>query len=307
MKILFLGTPDSAVPILEKLITTQHQVVGVITQPARKSGRGLDLKDSAVAEFAKQNSLNVFSPEKIDKSYFDQNLKPLDADMAIVVAFGQILSKEVLNELKFGWINIHYSLLPKFRGAAPVQRAILIGEKETGISFFAIGEGLDTGSIIKSYPYQLSDSATTDSVLQELNVMATQKIEEIITGIQNGSFEPVKQTGEVSTAPKLNEIDLRIDWNELSSEIDRKVRAGNKRLSAWTTIADSKIKILSISESTLEEKIDHGQIRVINKIVNVGCKNGSLIINEVIPEGKKQMDAYSWINGFQDKSDLRFS
>jgi methionyl-tRNA formyltransferase len=307
MKILFLGTPDSAVPILEKLITTQHQVVGVITQPARKSGRGLDLKDSAVAEFAKQNSLNVFSPEKIDKSYFDQNLKPLDADMAIVVAFGQILSKEVLNELKFGWINIHYSLLPKFRGAAPVQRAILIGEKETGISFFAIGEGLDTGSIIKSYPYQLSDSATTDSVLQELNVMATQKIEEIITGIQNGSFEPVKQSGEVSTAPKLNEMDLRIDWNELSSEINRKVRAGNKRLSAWTTIADSKIKILSISESTLEEKIDHGQIRVINKIVNVGCKNGSLIINEVIPEGKKQMDAYSWINGFQDKSDLRFS
>ena len=307
MKILFLGTPDSAVPILKKLITTQHQVVGVITQPARRSGRGLDLKDSAVAEFAKQNSLNVFSPEKIDKSYFDQNLKPLDADMAIVVAFGQILSKEVLNELKFGWINIHYSLLPKFRGAAPVQRAILIGEKETGISFFAIEEGLDTGSIIKSYPYQLSDSATTDSVLQELNVMATQKIEEIITGIQNGSFEPVKQSGEVSTAPKLNEMDLRIDWNELSSEINRKVRAGNKRLSAWTTIADSKIKILSISESTLEEKIDHGQIRVINKNVNVGCKNGSLIINEVIPEGKKQMDPYSWINGFQDKSDLRFS
>ena len=307
MKILFLGTPDSAVPILKKLITTQHQVVGVITQPARRSGRGLDLKDSAVAEFAKQNSLNVFSPEKIDKSYFDQNLKPLDADMAIVVAFGQILSKEVLNELKFGWINIHYSLLPKFRGAAPVQRAILIGEKETGISFFAIEEGLDTGSIIKSYPYQLSDSATTDSVLQELNVMATQKIEEIITGIQNGSFEPVKQSGEVSTAPKLNEMDLRIDWNELSSEINRKVRAGNKRLSAWTTIADSKIKIPSISESTLEEKIDHGQIKVINKIVNVGCKNGSLIINEVIPEGKKQMDAYSWINGFQDKSDLRFS
>ena len=307
MKILFLGTPDSAVPILKKLITTQHQVVGVITQPARRSGRGLDLKDSAVAEFAKQNSLNVFSPEKIDKSYFDQNLKPLDADMAIVVAFGQILSKEVLNELKFGWINIHYSLLPKFRGAAPVQRAILIGEKETGISFFAIEEGLDTGSIIKSYPYQLSDSATTDSVLQELNVMATQKIEEIISGIQNGSLEPVKQSGEVSTAPKLNEMDLRIDWNELSSEINRKVRAGNKRLSAWTTIADSKIKILSISESTLEEKIDHGQIRVINKIVNVGCKNGSLIINEVIPEGKKQMDAYSWINGFQDKSDLRFS
>ena len=307
MKIIFLGTPDSAVPILKKLITTQHQVVGVITQPARRSGRGLDLKDSAVAEFAKQNSLNVFSPEKIDKSYFDQNLRPLDADMAIVVAFGQILSKEVLNELKFGWINIHYSLLPKFRGAAPVQRAILKGEKETGISYFAIEEGLDSGPIVKSYPYTLSDTSTTDSVLQELNVLATQKIEEIISGIQNGSLEPVKQSGEVSTAPKINEMDLRIDWNDLSSEINRKVRAGNKRLSAWTTIADSKIKILSISERSLEDKIDHGQIKVINKNVNVGCKNGSLIINEVIPEGKKQMDAYSWINGFQDKSDLRFS
>jgi methionyl-tRNA formyltransferase len=198
-------------------------------------------------------------------------------------------------------------LLPKFRGAAPVQRAILKGEKETGISYFAIEEGLDSGPIVKSYPYTLSDTSTTDSVLQELNVLATQKIEEIISGIQNGSLEPVKQSGEVSTAPKLNEMDLRIDWNDLSSEINRKVRAGNKRLSAWTTIADSKIKILSISEGTLEEEIDHGQIRVINKNVNVGCKNGSLIINVVIPEGKKQMDAYSWINGFQDKSDLRFS
>jgi methionyl-tRNA formyltransferase len=227
--------------------------------------------------------------------------------MAIVVAFGQILSKEVLNELKFGWINIHYSLLPKFRGAAPVQRAILKGEKEIGISFFAIEEGLDSGPIVKSYPYTLSDTSTTDSVLQDLNALATQKLEEILTGIQNGSIEPVEQIGEIVLAPKINEMDLRIDWNDLSSEINKKVRAGNKRLSAWTTIADSKIKILSISESILEDKIDHGQIKVINKNVNVGCKNGSLIINEVIPEGKKQMDAYSWINGFQDKSDLRFS
>lgn len=307
MKILFLGTPDSAVPILEKLITTEHQVVGVITQPARKSGRGLDLKESAVSEFAKQNGLKVFSPEKIDKEYFAQNVKSLDADMAIVVAFGQILSKEILTELKFGWINIHYSLLPKFRGAAPVQRAILQGEKETGISFFAIEEGLDTGPIIKSYPYQLSDSATTDSVLQDLNFLATQKIEEIITGIQNGSLEPVKQKGEVSSAPKLNEKDLRIDWNDLFPEISRKVRAGSKRLSAWTSIGDSKIKILSISEKPFENEIGYGQIKVINKFVNVGCKSGSLIINEVIPEGKKQMEAISWINGFQDKSDLKFS
>jgi methionyl-tRNA formyltransferase len=227
--------------------------------------------------------------------------------MAIVVAFGQILSKEILAELKFGWINIHYSLLPKFRGAAPVQRAILQGENETGISFFAIEEGLDTGPIIKSYPYALSDSSTTDSVLQELNVLATQKVEEIITGIQNGSFEPVNQSGEVSTAPKLNEMDLRIDWNDNSSKISRKVRAGSKRLSAWTIIGESKIKILSISENSLEDKIGIGQIKVINKSVNVGCRNGSLIINEVIPEGKKQMDAISWINGFQDKSDLKFS
>ena len=238
MKILFLGTPDSAVPILEKLITTQHQVVGVITQPARKSGRGLDLKDSAVSEFAKQKGLKVFSPEKIDKEYFAQNLKSLDADMAIVVAFGQILSKDVLAELKFGWINIHYSLLPKFRGAAPVQRAILQGEKETGISFFAIEEGLDTGPIIRSYPYQLSESITTDLVLQDLNALATQKIEEIITGIQNGSLEPVKQSGEASSAPKINEMDLRIDWNDLSSGISRNVRAGSKRLNALTIIGD---------------------------------------------------------------------
>jgi len=307
MKILFLGTPDSAVPILKKLITTNHEVVGVVTQPARKSGRGLDVKQSAVAEFANQNGLKIFSPEKIDKEYFEHNLKSLNADIAIVVAFGQILKKDVLSELKFGWVNIHYSLLPKYRGAAPVQRSILQGEREIGVSFFQIEEGLDSGPIIKSYRYDLTDSATTDSVLDDLNDLATQKVEEILTGIQNGSFETQKQTGEITTAPKLNEIDLRIDWSEESSVISRRVRAGTKRLSSWTVIEDTKVKILSMSSSSLEVKLTQGQIEVINKTVNVGCKNGSVIINKVIPEGKKEMDALSWINGFQDKSDLKFS
>ena len=307
MKILFLGTPESAVPILRKLISTNHEVVGVITQPARKSGRGLDLKESAVAEFANQNGLKLFSPEKIDKDYFDQNLRSLNADLAIVVAFGQILKNDVLSELKFGWVNIHYSLLPKYRGAAPVQRAILQGEQEIGITFFVIDEGLDSGPILRTYPQKLSDSATTDSVLQELNVLASQKLDETLTGIQDGSLVPVKQTGEITTAPKLIETDLKIDWNEASSVIGRKVRAGSKRLSAWTVIGETKVKILSVSKSSLEDKIIQGQIKVINKSVSVGCKDGSLIVNEVIPEGKKQMDATSWINGLQDKSDLRFS
>jgi len=307
MKILFLGTPESAVPILKKLISTNHEVVGVITQPARKSGRGLDLKESEVAEFANQNGLKLFSPEKIDKDYFDQNLRSLNADLAIVVAFGQILKNDVLSELKFGWVNIHYSLLPKYRGAAPVQRAILQGETEIGITFFVIDEGLDSGPILRTYPQKLSDSATTDSVLQELNVLAVQKLDEILTGIQDGSLVPIRQTGEITIAPKLIETDLKIDWNEVSSVISRTVRAGSKRLSAWTVIGDTKVKILSVSNSSLEDKIIQGQIKVINKSVSVGCKDGSLIVNEVIPEGKKQMDAISWINGFQDKSDLRFS
>ena len=307
MKILFLGTPESAVPLLKKLITTNHEVVGVITQPARKSGRGLDLKDSAVAEFARQNSLRVFSPEKLDKEYFDENLRSLNADLAIVVAFGQILKKDVLSELKFGWVNIHYSLLPKYRGAAPVQRAILQGDNETGISFFVIEEGLDSGPIIKSYSHSLSDSATTDSVLQELNELASQKLEEILAGTQDGSLKPVEQVGEITTAPKLNESDLRIDWKDVATEISRKVRAGSKRLRAWTIIGDTKIKILSVSNKSFEDKINQAEIRVVNKSVLVGCKDGSLVVNEVIPEGKKQMDAISWINGFQDKSDLKFS
>jgi len=307
MKILFLGTPESAVPILRKLISTNHEVVGVITQPARKSGRGLDLKESAVAEFANQNGLKLFSPEKIDKDYFDQNLRSLNADLAIVVAFGQILKNDVLSELKFGWVNIHYSLLPKYRGAAPVQRAILQGDTEIGITFFVIDEGLDSGPILRTYPQKLSDSATTDSVLQELNVLAAQKLDETLTGIQDGSLVPIRQTGEITIAPKLIETDLKIDWNEVSSVISRKVRAGSKRLSAWTVIGDTKVKILSVSNSSLEDKIIQGQIKVINKSVSVGCKDGSLIVNEVIPEGKKQMEAISWINGFQDKSDLRFS
>lgn len=307
MKILFLGTPESAVPILDKILTTKHEVVGVVTQPPRKSGRGQEMTESAVSVFAKERKLNLFCPDRINKEFYDNHLKSTGAEVAIVVAYGQILPTEILNELKNGWINLHYSILPKFRGAAPVQHAILKGEKETGISFFKIDEGLDTGPIIAQYPYKLDNYSTTISVINELNKIACEKLSEILDGIENSKMLLIKQDKAASFAPKITEKDLQIEWTNNFGEIDRKVRAGNKNVYAWSNFQNLKVKIISVSKGETNLQIPPGEIEIQNKKFIVGCLDDCVVVHEVIPAGKKQMDAFSWINGIQDKSNLKFS
>ena len=307
MKLLFLGTPQTAVPILQAIIGSKHQVVGVISQPARKKGRGLIEEDSAVTKFAKENNIPVFTPEKFDKEFFDEKIGGLGAQAGIVVAFGQIIAKDLLDVLKHGFINIHYSKLPKFRGAAPVQRSIMNGETSSAVTFFRIDEGLDTGQILKSINYEINQNISSDEMLDEMNELASAEISNLIEDLAEGNIELLDQVGESSVANKLNEDDMKIDWSRNAKTIKDLIRSGTENLNAWTMFNGKKIKIKSCSSPDLSVNIPSGNIVIKNKEVYVGCADGCLVLNQIIPEGKNLMTAFSWTNGLQDKNNIKFS
>ena len=307
MKILFLGTPQSAVPILETLNNSDHQVVGVVSQPARKKGRGQDLTESEVSAYAKSNKLPIFTPEKITKEYFDKHLVELKADIAIVVAFGQILPQDILDKIKFGWVNIHFSVLPDLRGAAPIQIAIMQGHTDLGVTIFKIDEGLDTGPIISQILHKRESSTNYQKTLHDLTEIAANNIVSILKKYELGQLKTTKQTGYASTAAKIDDKEMQIKWSDRSENIINLVNAGSYNLCAWTNLKLSKIKILEIEKSDEIVDLKPGEILVKNKMVLVGCGEGVIVLKQIIPEGKKQMDAFSWINGIQDKSILYFS
>jgi methionyl-tRNA formyltransferase len=307
MKLLFLGTPETAVPILQTLIGSKHQVVGVISQPARKKGRGLIEEDSAVTTFAKENNIPVFTPEKFDKDFFDEKISGLGAQAGIVVAFGQIIAKDLIDVLKHGFINIHYSKLPKFRGAAPVQRSIMNGEKSSAVTFFRIDEGLDTGKILKSISYEIDENISSDEMLDEMNELASSEISKLIEDLADGKIKFLDQVGESSVANKLNEDDMKIDWSRSAKTIKDLIRSGTGNLNAWTTFKGKKIKIKSCTSPDLGVNVSSGNIAVKNKEVYVGCADGCLVLDQIIPEGKNLMTAFSWTNGLQDKNNIKFS
>ena len=307
MKILFLGTPQSAVPILETLNNSDHQVVGVISQPARKKGRGQDLTESEVSAFAKSNNLPIYTPQKITKEYFDKYLGELKPDIAIVVAFGQILPQDILDKIKFGWINIHFSVLPDLRGAAPIQRAIMQGKTDLGVTFFEIDEGLDTGPIISQILYKRESSSNYEKTLNDLTEIAANNIVSILKEYESGQLTPTPQAGHSSAASKIDDKEMQIKWLDKSQNIINLVNAGSYNLCAWTIFESSKIKILKIEKSDEIVDLKPGEILVKNRMVLTGCGEGVIVLKQIIPEGKKQMDAFSWINGIQDKSILYFS
>jgi len=307
MKILFLGTPQSAVPILKTLNNSDHQVVGVVSQPARKKGRGQDLTESEVSAYAKSNKLPIFTPEKITKEYFDKHLVELKADIAIVVAFGQILPQDILDKIKFGWVNIHFSVLPDLRGAAPIQRAIMQGKTDLGVTIFKIDKGLDTGPIISHILYKRESSSNYQKTLHDLTEIVANNIVSILKKYELGQLKITKQTGYASTAAKIDDKEMQIKWSDRSENIINLVNAGSYNLCARTNLKLSKIKILEIEKSDEIVNLKPGEILVKNKIVLVGCGEGVIVLKQIIPEGKKQMDAFSWINGIQDKSNLYFS
>lgn len=300
MKIVYMGTPDFAVGPLESIIEAGHEVILVVTQPDREKGRGKEVVFSPVKECAVAHNIPVFQPEKIKKAEEVEFLKQYEADVFVVAAFGQILSKEILDMPRLGCVNIHASLLPKYRGAAPIQWAVIDGEEKTGVTIMRMDEGLDTGDILLQEEIILDAKETGESLFDRLAVLGSDTIVKALELMEKGELTPVPQDHDKSTYAKmLNKKMGVIDFNNSAVVIERLVRGLNSWPSAYTYINGKTLKIWEAEVIADALEGQNGQVVKVSKnSFFVKCAEGMLEIMSLQLEGKKRMNAGEFMRGY---------
>lgn len=300
MKIVYMGTPDFAVGPLESIIEAGHEVILVVTQPDREKGRGKEVVFSPVKECAVAHNIPVFQPEKIKKAEEVEFLKQYEADVFVVAAFGQILSKEILDMPRLGCVNIHASLLPKYRGAAPIQWAVIDGEEKTGVTIMRMDEGLDTGDILLQEEIILDAKETGESLFDRLAVLGSNTIVKALELMEKGELTPVPQDHDKSTYAKmLNKKMGVIDFNNSAVVIERLVRGLNSWPSAYTYINGKTLKIWEAEVIADALEGQNGQVVKVSKdSFFVKCAEGMLEIMSLQLEGKKRMNAGEFMRGY---------
>ena len=304
MKIVFMGTPDFAVASLEATLRAKCEVAMVVTQPDRPKGRTKAPAMCAVKQKAIELGLNVFQPEKVRESDSIQKIKELSPDIIVVAAFGQILPKELLELPRLGCINVHASLLPKYRGAAPIQWAILNGEKSSGITIMQMDEGLDTGDILLQRQIPIADDETAGSLFEKLSNLGAICLTEALDKLQSGEIKPRSQgDGELFYAKMITKEQGHIDFTADAYHIERLIRAMNPWPSAYTHLGQKTMKIWR--SRAIEAGADGVSAGVITHIGRdsfcISCGSGQLEVLEVQLEGKKRMDAHSFLLGVKLK------
>lgn len=305
MKILFMGTPDFAAGSLKSLIDAGYEISAVVTQPDRPKGRSGKPVFSPVKEVAVEAGIPVLQPERIKRPEETARLLEYPADIYVIAAFGQILSKEILEQPRLGCINVHASLLPKYRGASPIQRVILDGEKSTGITIMQMNEGLDTGDILYSKTIELAPDETFETLHDRLMVLGGEALTEALPLIEEGKLTPVKQDDSLSCyAPLIKKEDGLIDWKRSSEEIYSQIRAFNPWPGAFTY---SSGKILKIWEAVpVSGTGKPGEIMGVDKnSFTVCCGIGAMKILSLQPEGKKRMDTSAYLLGNRTEAGQR--
>ena len=291
MRIGVAATPDVALPTLEWLLTSSHEVCCVISQPDRPAGRGRDISPSPVSKWALAHEITLLRPESSEELIGAID----DLDLVITIGYGVILPKAVLILPRYGFINLHFSLLPAYRGAAPVQRAIENGERETGVSVFALDEGMDTGPMYRSRKIAIHEDWRTEEVLEALSHLGPQVIDETLSDISM-NVQPVAQSGQTSTAKKISKLEALIDWQLEAEIIVRKVRAFHPAPGAWTKWRGESFKINQAH--AVNVPLLPGEITSTNDGVYVGCgKSTSIALVSVVPSGKREMSAQEWARG----------
>jgi methionyl-tRNA formyltransferase len=299
MRVVFMGTPAAAVPTLRRCIEDGQEVVAVWTQPDRPSGRGHKLTPPPVKEFALAQGLTVHQPAKIKTGEARELFASHDADVAVVVAYGRILPSSFLNAPRVGCVNVHFSLLPKYRGAAPVNWAIVRGEALTGITTMRMDEGLDTGPILLQRAVQIGARETATELMTRLSVLGAEVLSETLTKLdQIRAREQV--AAEATFAPVLRREDGLIDWSQSAFEIERRVRGFQPWPNAYTTFDARRLIIWRASaERDVERAANPGQIiEAQGETLVAGCAEGTVLrLEEVQPEGKRRMSARDFLNG----------
>lgn len=295
LKIIFMGTPDFACVALEKIHeTSTHEVIALYSQPPRPKGRGHKLQPSPTHAYAEAHNIPVFTPKSLKKPAEQEAFSALKADIAIVAAYGLILPKAVLDAPQYGCLNIHASLLPRWRGASPIQRSIWTGDEETGVTIMQMDEGLDTGPMIAKSSISLNEKTTCTSLHDELAMIGGELIIDVLDKIAlNGvSDAQIQDNTQSCYAPLLKKEDGRIDWSKSSVEIDRQIRA----LNPWPGTFSNNFKIKAAE--LREEKSDKTAGTVLDKSGRIACGDGTVLkLLQIQPAGKKAMDFASALNG----------
>ena len=303
IRIVYMGTPDFAVEPLEAIIKAGYEVAAVVTQPDKQKGRGKEVKMTPVKECALRHGIPVFQPVKIKEPEAVAELKKYQADLFVVAAFGQLLSEEILNMPEYGCINIHASLLPAYRGAAPIQWAVLNGEKESGVTIMQMDKGLDTGDMLLKRSVELSPKETGDSLHDKLMHLGAELIVEALPKLEKGELVPEKQKDELSSyAKKLTKAMGQIDWTKDAVSLERWIRGLNSWPSAYTFFGGKTLKIweAQVAEENGAQKAEPGQVVSVSREgFTVACGQGALQILSLQLEGKKRVLTREFLLGYQ--------
>ena len=309
MRIIFAGTPEPAVVALEKLIASRHEVAAVITRPDARRGRGRTLHPSPVKVLAEKHGIEVLTPSTLkpgteDGDALRARLAELSPEAIPVVAYGNLITEDLLHVPTHGWVNLHFSLLPAWRGAAPVQASIAAGDEVTGATTFRIDKGLDTGDILATLEERIQPTDTADDLLTRLAYAGADLLVETMDGLEDGSISPKPQEGETTYAHKIATEDARIEWAAPADVIDRHIRAHTPGPGAWTLLGESRLKVGPISLADGESgasALRPGEVRVGKKEVLVGTGSTAVRLGQVQPPGKKMMNAADWGRGLSSQ------
>lgn len=310
LRVVYMGTPEFAVEGLKAIHESEHEVVAVVTVADKPAGRGQKIKMSPVKTYALEQQLPILQPEKLRDEYFLDQLRSFEADLFVVVAF-RMLPEVVWQMPPKGTINLHGSLLPRYRGAAPIHWAVINGDKETGVSTFFIQKEIDTGAILLREQLEIKPNDTTGTVHDRMMELGAKSLVKTLKMIEEGNYTAIDQDELIekegkSHAPKLFKENTRIDWNKPAKEVHNFVRGLNPFPCAWTTLDDKMFKIHLGSLSSEKTDRQPGSIRVENKCIYIACSDEWYQLEEVQLQGKKRMSAKDFLNGFQAEQAAKF-
>lgn len=303
---LFAGTPEAAVPSLRALLASPHDVVGVLTRPDARAGRGRRLVPSPVSEVAQGAGVPVLTPTRADEPDLLAALADLAPDACPVVAYGQLLRQPVLDVPTHGWVNLHFSLLPAWRGAAPVQHALLAGDEVTGASTFRLEAGMDTGPVYGTLTETIRPDDTSGALLDRLADAGAGLLLATLDAIEAGAATPVPQPPDgVSLAPKITTEDARVRWTDPAFAVDRRVRACTPAPGAWTTVAGERLGLGPLALAPEVTDLPPGLLDVGKRAVHVGTATHAVRLGEVRPVGRRPMPAADWARGVRLDQEVR--
>jgi methionyl-tRNA formyltransferase len=309
LRLVFAGTPETALPSLQALLDSpRHEVVAVVTRPDAQSGRGRRVHPSPVADLAEKAGVEVLKPAKAGAPEFLGRLREIAPDCCPVVAYGALLPQSALDVPRLGWINLHFSLLPAWRGAAPVQHAVLHGDEITGASTFQIVKELDAGPVFGMVTERVLPRDTSGDLLARLAVSGAELLLATLDGVEDGTLEARPQPSEgVSLAPKIGVDDARVDWTAPATRVDRLIRACTPAPGAWTELHGQRIKLGPVRPVPDASRLGPGEIAASKNAVLVGTATHPVELGEVQPPGKRSMNAPEWARGVRPSATDRLA